>query len=228
MKMHGYLRWTVAALMLLCAALPAYAQLPPPVDVDIQLAEDGMPAWDDLFSWGGTVAPWSTDFAGGAWDITATGSASNWLQNDDGFSWWWEVAVPGSFHVQSGTEWLRGQGTFSALIFAEDDTYSSIDPWGMHSMAIGEWDGAFTEGNLTGHPPIIGGTFSMFPATLDGWTLVVEGDVPIADGHATFDFFGTVVVGQAQPTPEPAAWVLLLAGAGVVGFVRRRRRPAEA
>ena len=213
----------VVFVAVLCCAAPALASFVP-VSIDLT---DGLSS-ADLFSWVGDVDPGSLDFAGGTWSLTATASSSDWAQQTDGTFYWWALSVPGTFQVNLGSDFLTGTGTFSAIVYSADDTYTSLDPFGINTISVPVNTGVFTSGQLSGQPPVIGGSFSLAATPIAN--LTVDGGVPVADvGGATFDPMFPPPQGQltgdvelSNAVPEPGTCALFVCGVGLLTRMRRR------
>ncbi len=105
-------------------------------------------------------------------------------------------------------------GTFTSPVDAFG-FFSEPDPFDTHHFTLTLSDGSSVSGDFTGNAGA--GFLGWTGAGITGFTLTSDTDFALGDF-----FVGTSAV------PEPAAWLTLIAGFGLVGCAMRRRRTATA
>jgi len=124
------------------------------------------------------------------------------------FSGFATVGITGDANPLAAATTFNSNGSFASLTLG--------DLLGRVRTTIGAniWDAGSSLGNIF--------SYSTGPAGLLALTITNNGDAAL---RGTFNAGSYVAV--SAPIPEPEAWLLLLAGAGIVGFTARRRQRAE-
>ncbi len=193
------------------------------------------PSWGNNF--GGWVAAGGVYSAGNPSNFPGAASALPWVLDD--FSLEFDVN-----DVQDGGVWLRSSaapgsiGRVGVLLVTGVGGglyWHVVTDGGNYGASLGAVGGLFTPGVSDPHfkVDVSGSTYSVY---VDGGAVPVavlnsgafaSGQVALYDYSAqTFDnvvLSGTGVL----PVPEPEAWVMLIAGLGVLGTTLRRRKHAR-
>jgi len=146
-----------------------------------------------------------------------------------------------------------GSGTFFGAIvpLTGGTAFPSVDPASLSSIALGSVLLSATDSSGNGGPAVVSGNLSLDLAAGDyavifgsglfgasGYGPITEGNTPVGNYSGLFeslydaDWFnfrerGILVEVDGTPSvPEPASWMMMIAGFGAVGAAMRRRKPA--
>lgn len=180
--------------------------------------------YSDLTAWQGAVDSYTRDTSYGAnftdiGNISLDGGADITFGapvniRTIGAGWGtWSGGYTGQILFTNGATSLSG--TFGAPVDAFG-FFSEPDPFSIHSFTLSLSDGSSINGNFNGDAGA--GFLGWVGASITGFT--ISSDV----GFAIGDFY----TGSVSAIPEPASWLTMIAGFGLVGFAMRRRKAAAA
>lgn len=172
---------------------------------------------------------------------TLIGSGNNWPSS---FPVSTSTLGPGTYYLQIEAINYGGPGAYSAVVnltgdgmFGNGTQTLTTDP-----ANLAYWLGGFnsTNSDVVAQPWIVP-TGSVLQATSFSWGNIVgtpnwiwPSDPLSSPGGAsgpcefcTVDFMAQFTVGQGTDLPEPATWVMMLLGFGIVGWAMRRTRPPQ-